>query len=271
MDDTPVRIESGTFMMGDDKAYPEEGPRRRVHVDGFWIDPHEVTNRQFAAFVDATGYVTGAEKPVDPSLFGVPAEQVPEELLKPGSAVFMPPRSAPRSAEGMWTYVPGAYWLKPHGPDGPVARDDEPVVHLTYDDMTAFARWSKGRLPTEAEWEYAAAPSDPPSRTQPTQANTWHGLFPAVDTGEDGFKGLAPVGCFAPNVRRLYDMVGNVWEMTSDFYEDDMTLGRVIKGGSYLCAANYCQRYRPSARQARDTSLGTGHVGFRLVYDKVEE
>ena len=298
-DSTPVRLPGGSFLMGADEVYAEEGPVRETTVDGFWIDPHEVTNRQFAEFVAATGYVTVAEKPVDPALFGVPVEQIPPELLQPGSAVFTPPGSPARSFNDWWTYLPGADWQKPQGPQGPDAHPGHPVVHLGRDDMLAYAEWKGGRLPTEAEWEYAASAGAQgrniqPGNVQPApdQANTWQGSFPAQNTVADGFPGVAPVGCFPANDFGLHDMVGNVWEVTADFYrpghdpedrhnptgppENDAydpinpgLPGRVMKGGSYLCAPNYCMRYRPAARQASDPGLGASNVGFRLVYDEI--
>lgn len=289
--DTPVAIEGGTFRMGEDDVYAEEGPVRDVRVDGFRIDPHEVTNRQFSRFVDATGYVTVAEKPVDPTAFGVPEDQIPPELLKPGSAVFTPPARPSRNYSDWWKYVAGANWKKPYGPSGPDAVPDEPVVHLAFDDMTAYAEWRGGRIPTEAEWEFAASAGQPSVNEQPgpDKANSWQGVFPVRNEGKDGFDGIAPVGCYDANANGLYDMVGNVWEVTSDFYRpghdpDDVVnprgpsesdaydplnpqfSSRVMKGGSYLCAPNYCQRYRPAARQGRDPGMGASNVGFRLVY-----
>ena len=289
--DTPVRIAGGRFAMGQSDVYPEEGPVRDVTVDGFWIDRHEVTNRQYAAFVRATGYRTVAEKPVDPAQFGVPRAEIPPALLKPGSAVFTPPDRPSNDYRDWWRYVPGADWRKPYGPDGPDAVPEEPVVHLAYPDMVAYARWRGGRLPSEAEWEYAARAGQPGGTGQPAEANSWQGVFPVRNEETDGFKGIAPVGCYRPNRWGLYDMVGNVWEATSDLYApghdparparnprgpsaeaafDPATPGvpaRVIKGGSYLCAPNYCRRYRPAARTGRDPGMGTSNVGFRLVYD----
>lgn len=278
--DGPVAIEGGSFVMGQLDVYPEEeGPLREVEVGSFWIDPHEVTNRQFAEFVAATGYVTFAERPVDPALYGMPRERIPPELLAPGSAVFTPP---PPGSDGArwWTYVPGASWRKPYGPEGRDRADNEPVVHLAYEDMEAYARWRGGRLPSEAEWEFAAKAGQGNATGQPAQANSWQGVFPVVNHGEDGFEGIAPVGCYAPNAFGLYDMIGNVWEMTSDHYAfghdpaapapgeaTALPLPRVIKGGSFLCAPNYCRRYRPAARSRHEPSLGTSNVGFRLVYD----
>ncbi|MCZ8370191.1 MAG: formylglycine-generating enzyme family protein [Porphyrobacter sp.] len=287
-----VHIKGGVFLMGSDAVYAEEGPPRETRINDFWIDPHEVTNAQFAAFVDATGYVTIAEKPVDPAQFGVPASQIPAHMLQPGSAVFTPPDRPSRNYADWWDYVPGANWKTPYGPGGPDAVAGQPVVHLAWDDMQAYAAWAGGRLPTEAEWEYAASAGAPDTTAQPAPdvANSWQGVFPVVNEAKDGFKGIAPVGCFSPNAFGLYDMVGNVWEVTTDFYRaghdpsardnprgpsendayDPLNPGfasRVMKGGSYLCAPNYCQRYRPESRQGRDPGLGASNVGFRLVYD----
>jgi formylglycine-generating enzyme required for sulfatase activity len=290
--DAPVRIAGGTFAMGEDGVYVEEGPVRQTTIAPFRIDPHEVTNRQFAEFVAATHYVTLAEKPVDPKAFNVPAERIPAELLKPGSAVFTPPAKPSTRYSDWWTYVPGASWKKPYGPKGPDAVPQEPVVHLGWTDMQAYATWKDGRMPTEAEWEFAAGAGLPARNVQPApdKANTWQGVFPTVNEGSDGFKGIAPVGCFSANAFGLYDMVGNVWEVTADLYRaghdpddrenprgpDENTaydpenpgfVSRVMKGGSYLCAPNYCQRYRPAARQGRDPGMGASNVGFRLAYD----
>lgn len=290
----PVWIEGGTFSMGSTAVYAEEGPERLTRVDGFWIDPHEVTNRQFAEFVEATRFKTTAEMPVDPAQFGVPPEQIPAFMLEPGSAVFKAPEQPPKDFSDWWEYRPGAFWKKPYGPLGQDARPDEPVVHLAWEDMLAYAEWKGGRIPTEAEWEYAASAGAAKYVDQPgpDKANSWQGVFPAVNTVEDGFEGIAPVGCFEPNAFGLYDMVGNVWEVTADYFRpghapDDRVNpkgpsenaaydplnpgipGRVIKGGSYLCAPNYCQRYRPESRQGRDPGLGASNVGFRLVYDEL--
>lgn len=291
--DIPVRINRGEFVMGSDEVYSnEEGPPRTTKVGDFWIDPHEVTNRQFAEFVEATGYISAAERPVDPAQFGVPVEQIPPFMLEPGSAVFRPPERPSRNYNNWWEYRPGAYWQKPYGAVGPDAEPDEPVVHLAWEDMVTFAKWKGGRIPTEAEWEYAASAGAEKYTEQPAPdlANSWQGVFPVVNEASDGFKGIAPVGCFKPNAYGLYDMVGNVWEVTADFYRpghdpaerdnpqgpgknaayDPLNPGfpsRVMKGGSYLCAPNYCQRYRPESRQGRDPGLGASNVGFRLAYD----
>ncbi len=294
--DSPVRIEGGTFIMGSDLVYREEGPPRTTKVDGFWIDPHEVTNRQFAEFVNATEYVTVAEKPVDPVQFGVPVEQIPAFMLEPGSAVFSPPERPSNSFNDWWTYVPGANWKNPYGPDGPSAVPDQPVVHLGWEDMQAYAAWRGARMPSEAEWEYAASAGAEKyvEQPDPSLANSWQGVFPVLNESDDGFKGIAPVGCFGPNAYGLYDMVGNVWEVTADYFRsghdpkdsdnprgpsenaayDPLNPGlpsRVMKGGSYLCAPNYCQRYRPESRQGRDPGLGASNVGFRLAYDSPPE
>ncbi len=286
-----IKVEGGSFAMGSD-FLPEEGPVRQTSVGDFWIDVHEVTNRQFAEFVAATGYVTMAEKPVDPALFGVPVEQIPAEMLLPGSAVFSPPARPSGNFNDWWRYTPGANWRMPEGPDGPAAVDAHPVVHMGREDMLAYAAWRGGRLPTEAEWEYAASAGEENSTEQPDgdSANSWQGVFPLQNEATDGFTGLAPVGCYAPNALGLYDMVGNVWEVTSDYYRpghdpadrdnprgpsetsayDAANFGianLVMKGGSYLCAPNYCQRYRPQSRQARDPGLGASNAGFRLAYD----
>ncbi len=291
LSDAPVHLPGGAFEMGEADVYAEEGPVRRTRVHGFWIDPHEVTNRQFAAFVAATGHVTGAERPVDPARFAVPRDRIPAGMLLPGAAVFVPPDHPTTNYADWWRYVPGANWRRPEGPQRPAARPDEPVAQLDYEDMAAYARWRGGRLPSEAEWEYAARAGGGSTRAQPTEANSWQGAFPLVNSASDGFAGLAPVGCYRPNAFGLYDMIGNVWEMTSDFYRaghdpadrddphgpseaaafDPDNPGfpsRVIKGGSYLCAPNYCQRYRPAARSARDPAMGAENVGFRLVYDR---
>ncbi|PQA86009.1 formylglycine-generating enzyme family protein [Hyphococcus luteus] len=287
----PVFIQGGDFIMGSNATYPEEGPAREVSVSSFWITPTEVTVGQFAEFVRDAGYVTVAERPVDPSAYaGIDVKDA--SALQPGGAVFRPQSVA--AELNWWRYAPGADWRRPQGPDAPAAKASEPVTQVAFEDAAAYAQWAGGRLPTEAEWEYAARAGGDASvneiSTPPGGANTWQGLFPVQNTKEDGYEGVAPVGCFPPNAYGLYDMIGNVWEWTGDWYAprhetakrnpsgpekqesyDPANPGvpaRVIKGGSYLCAENYCMRYRPAARHAQETGLGTNHIGFRVVYDE---
>jgi len=271
--DRAVDLPGGPFRMGDANIYPEEGPVIRLSVTGFAIDIHEVTNRQFEAFVRATGYVTSAERSVD---LGWPVN---------GSAVF----------DGIeWEFVEGANWRHPEGPGTTIrGRGEEPVVQVSLEDAKAYAAWAGRRLPTEAEWEYAArgglegrtyAWGDVFTPGGRYMANTWQGPFPGGDTGEDGHAGRAEVGCYPPNGFGLFDMIGNVWEWTTDPYYPDkrfmppqgvensgydplqpgIPVG-VIKGGSFLCSPHFCGRYRPAARHAQDTGLGTNHIGFRTV------
>lgn len=247
--------------MGEDARYPEEGPARSVTVRGFWIDSHEVTNSQFARFVRATGYRTLAERtpPVQPD--------TPREMRVPGSAVFAVPDEAdPR----WWRWVVGAQWRHPSGPGESIhGHEREPVVQIAYEDAQAYARWAGKDLPSEAQWEYAArgggpALPEPVAADGAPTANTYQGVFPVRNLATDGYVGRAPVGCFPPNGYGLYDMIGNVWEWTQSA-EAPPSERRVIKGGSYLCAANYCARYRPAARQFQERGLGTDHIGLRLV------
>ncbi len=247
-----VWIPGGTFEMGGD-VYPEEAPRRTVGVDGFWMDRTEVTNADFATFVKETNYVTVAER-----------------ATNPGAAVFvMPSGDADLStAAAWWSYVKGANWKHPGGPDTSIeGRDHFPVVALAYEDVAAYAKWKGRALPTEAQWEWAARAGNPQAdeREQPKDANTWQGVFPLINSAEDGFTGIAPVGCFKPNAYGLNDMIGNVWEWTTTAYDAETPKARVIKGGSFLCAPNYCLRYRPAARQRQEEDLGTTHLGFRTV------
>lgn len=265
-----VWIPAGTFEFGSDAGLREESPARTVHVDGFWISKHEITNQQFAAFIEATGYVTVAER--EPA----PSDRTALQFPEAGSAVFTPSSSA-LSFLDWWRFTPGANWRHPTGPSSTIAdRPDFPVVHIAYEDAEAYASWAGERLPTEIEWEYAAklGLGSVAVDGQPTNANTWQGLFPAVNTGKDGHIGLAPVMSYSADRIGLYDMIGNVWEWTSDPYSHShnashkrglSTDQRVIKGGSFLCAPNYCMRYRPSARHAGDTGLGTNHIGFRTI------
>jgi formylglycine-generating enzyme required for sulfatase activity len=275
-----VFVPGGDFEFGDD-VYPEEGPVVRAHVEGFWMDRHEVTNAEFAAFVAATGYVTEAEKPADarkhPGLGAV--------MHKPGAVVF----KAPASIEGRedisqwWRYTPGADWRHPGGPETDIDdRENYPVVAVTYNDARAYARWRGRALPGEAQWEWAARGGQARARAdheQPRAANTWQGVFPIIDSGDDGFQGLAPVGCFKPNRHGLYDMIGNVWEWTHDPWlphhrgsdfdripsRDAASEVYTIKGGSYLCAPNYCYRYRSGSREPQEADLPASHLGFRTV------
>lgn len=254
-------VPAGHFIMGDDARYPEEGPPRPVALRGFWIDTHELTNAEFAAFVKATGYKTMAERapPVTP--------ETPPEMRVPGSAVFAAP--APGDPH-WWRWAIGAQWRHPSGPaEGIVGKATTPVVQIAYEDAKAYAHWAGKSLPTEAQWEYAArggqaALLEPVTTDGTPTANYYQGVFPVRDMGLDGYRGRAPVGCFPPNGFGLYDMIGNVWEWTDqpDGPQRDM---HVIKGGSYLCAGNYCARYRPAARQFQERGLGTDHIGVRFV------
>lgn len=294
-----VEIEGGQFTMGSDANYREESPSRTVTVDTFWMDRTEVTVERFARFVEETGYETVAERPVDPETMpDVDLEARPDlaPIFEPGGAVFRPGDVETLRNASWWHYVPGANWRHPQGPDAPEAAPREPVTQIAFEDAEAFASWAGGRLPTEAEWEYAALAADEGASStsaRPRNANTWQGIFPVENTGEDGFDGVAPAGCFAPNANGLHDMLGNVWEWTTDWYapfpaaDTDNPQGvpqdrsfdpanpgvpsRVLKGGSFLCAENYCQRYRPAARHPQETGLGTNHIGFRLVYDEAPE
>lgn len=248
-----VWIPPGTVEMGSD-VYPEE-TRRSETLAGFWMDRTEVTNAEFDTFVRATNHVTVAER-----------------AAKKGAAVFVVPSGTVdlSSAASWWRYVEGANWRHPGGPDTSIdGREHFPVVAIAYEDARAYAKWKGRRLPTEAEWERAACAGAPtlPEREQPKDANTWQGVFPLIDTAEDGFTGIAPVGCFKPNGFGLHDMIGNVWELTADAYAGHTPSARVIKGGSFLCAPNYCIRYRSAARQPQEDDLGTSHVGFRTVLD----
>ncbi|MEX0808147.1 MAG: formylglycine-generating enzyme family protein [Dongiaceae bacterium] len=271
-----VFIPGGRFTMGSEFGGPEEGPVRSVDVAPFHIDRHEVTNAQFAAFVEATGYVTDAERPVDPSAY----PGVDPEFLKPGAIVFVAPDSVTNMSDigQWWRYMPGANWRNPEGPGSTIEnREMHPVVHITRDDALAYARWLGRDLPTEAEWEFAArggidaadyvwGNEEVPQGEW--QANAWQGVFPVINQAIDGYAGAAPIGCFSANKYGLYDMAGNVWEIVKDDYVDmrgpQPGMG-VIKGGSFLCSDDFCFRYRPAARQPAALDVGTSHVGFRTV------
>ena len=282
-------IPGGSCATGSDDFYPEERPVRLVEVDGFWIDEHPVTAAEFRRFVRETGYVTLAERPLDP-------QQHPgadPELLVPGSLVFRP-TSGPVNLDdhrNWWEYVPGAYWKKPGGRGTTInGRDHHPVVHIAHEDAEAYAAWAGKVLPTEAEWEYASrggldgatfAWGDEPFPDGKAMANTWQGEFPWQNLKLDGYEGTSPVGSFSPNGYGLYDMCGNVWEWTADWFtlpgkaaspccaptvlSGETVPRRVIKGGSHLCAPNYCLRYRPAARQGQAVDSSTSHLGFRCV------
>ena len=281
-----VWIPAGSFAFGD-TVYPEEQPIRQTTVTGFWMDRTEVTNAQFQEFVKATGYVTTAERPVDP----IAHAGLPPELLKPGAVVFISPTELTRGGDvrQWWQYIPGANWRHPAGPKSSITgRESHPVVSVTIEDAQAYARWKGHDLPSEKEWEWAASGGQaarPGDRNQPEDANTWQGLFPVTNQALDGFAGASPVACFRANSFGLFDMIGNVWELTSDPYTEShnpqdnlppdqappaQRLGQpggrhVIKGGSFLCAPNYCMRYRAGARQGQENDLATSHVGFRTV------
>jgi sulfatase modifying factor 1 len=292
-----VRIEGGTFAMGSEEFYPEERPVHRVTVDGFWIDEHPVTAADFRRFVRETGYTTVAERPLDP----VNYPDADPDLLVPGSLVFRK-SGGPVSLDDVrnwWEYVPGAFWKKPGGTGTTInGRDRHPVVQVAYEDAEAYAAWAGKSLPSEAEWEYAARGGLDGARfawgadevpNGKRMANTWQGEFPWRNTKEDGFEGTSPVRSYEPNGYGLYDMCGNVWEWTTDFFTlrhpDEVERPccvprnprvtspqlaeaiprRVIKGGSHLCAPSYCLRYRPAARQSEAVDTSTGHIGFRCV------
>jgi sulfatase modifying factor 1 len=296
-----VWIPGGTFQMGSDKHYPEEAPVHKATLGGFWIDQYIVTNEQFAAFVAATGHVTVAERPPNPKDY--PGAK--PELLHPASVVFRKPayRVDLRNHFNWWAYVPGANWRHPEGPESSITkRDRHPVVHIAYEDAEAYAKWAGKELPTEAEWEFAArggldgatyAWGEDLTPGGKHMANIWQGEFPLQNFAEDGYAGTAPVGKFPANGYGLFDMIGNVWEWTTDWYSahhpsapccasfnpkggdrdrsyDPQTPTvriprKVIKGGSFLCAPNYCRRYRPAARMAQPVDTSTCHVGLRLI------
>lgn len=297
-------IPGGKFRMGSEQAYAEERPQHMAEVSGFWMDEHPVTTAEFARFVAATGYVTLAEVPPNPADY---VDAIPEMLFA-GSLVFVrPTRAVPlNDIRGWWTLMRGADWRHPSGPHTSCeGLEDHPAVHIAYSDAEAYAAWAGKSLPTEAEWEFAArggldgatyAWGEELSPDGKQMANYWQGVFPHENTRADGKDGTTPVGSFPANGYGLYDMIGNVWEWTSDWYaarhSTAVTPGcchpinprgalqmesvdaysaapsiprRVIKGGSYLCSANYCRRYRPAARSPQQIDSTTSNLGFRCI------
>lgn len=273
-----VALPGGRFKMGSDRFYREERPLREAEVAPFAIQRHEVTNAQYTAFVAATGYRTVAERPLDAKQFPT----LPKEKLLPGSLVFRQPERVRDMVDlsQWWAWTPGAQWRAPEGAGSTIrGRENHPVVHIAFEDAMAYARWAGHDLPTEAEWEYAARGGmvdadytwSEQQRKQSIKplANHWQGLFPVKNLNEDGYAGTAPVGCFPPNAFGLFDMAGNVWELTKDDYTDasgPYAGMKVAKGGSFLCADNFCGRYRPAARTPHGVDTGMQHVGFRTVW-----
>lgn len=334
---TPMlRVAAGEFSMGSERFYPDEGPIHVVEVAAFELDAHPVTNTQFAEFVDATGYVTVAERPLDPADFpGVSVED-----LVPGGLVFTP-TSGPvdlNDWRAWWSWGAGANWRQPYGPESDIeGRGEHPVVQVAFEDASAYASWAGKRLPTEEEWEFAARGGSRDGLTYAwgnevrlddhLMANTWQGRFPYLNTGADGWRGTSPVGSFPANGYGFFDLIGNVWEWTTTYYsprhyvaegsvdsatvptgnpmipptgatnlltpsavsasshdgcgcgcgpgEDDRRAAsaepgsaiprRALKGGSHLCAPEYCLRYRPAARSPQSDDSATTHIGFRCA------
>ena len=281
--------------MGSNDGQPDEIPAHEVTVHGFWMDQTEVTNEEFERFVKATGYITMAERKPDPKDF----PNVPPENLVAGSVVFAPPPGDVPLDNHMlwWEYRPGANWRHPEGPNSNLqGREKHPVVHVCWDDAVAYAKWAGKRLPTEAEWEFAARggldrqPFAWGSEKVPGNkwmANIWQGRFPNENKLSDGFRGTSPVATFPPNAYGLYDLSGNVWEWCADWYRMDYyargesdnpkgpsdsfdprepgTAKRVMRGGSYLCSELYCEGYKPGARMKSSPDTGLSHTGFRCV------
>jgi formylglycine-generating enzyme required for sulfatase activity len=285
-----VWIPGGEFLMGSEEFYPEERPVHRVSVDGFWMDEHLVTAPAFRRFVRETGYVSVAERPLDPADY----PDADPALLVPGSLVFRASRGPVdlNDNRNWWEYVPGAYWKRPAGPGTTInGRDRHPVVHVACEDVEAYARWAGKELPTEAEWEFAArgalegavfAWGNEHFPDGKAMANSWQGEFPWQNLLDDGFAGTSPIGAFPASPYGLLDVTGNVWEWTVDPWTDSHAPSccaparstsrstepyprRVVKGGSHLCAPNYCLRYRPAARQGEALDTSTGHIGFRCI------
>ncbi|WP_367872038.1 formylglycine-generating enzyme family protein [Luteolibacter sp. Populi] len=314
-----VHLPGGTYTMGHDgafdtpfgkKEFPEEAPAHKVTVKPFWIDETEVTNAQFAAFVKATNYVTFAERSVKPEDFPAEARaSLPAGDLNNGAIIFRDdatiegdPNMPGRSLE-WWRWDPQASWRKPTGKGSSIeGKDNYPVVCVTHEDASAYARWAGKRLPSEAEWEFAARGGmegkiycwgDELKVSDKWMANTWQGEFPNKNTSDDGYKASAPARSFPPNAYGLYDMAGNVWEICNDLYDPtyfsqcdpdnpqgpvqwvnrdtglkgDGKVHHVTKGGSFLCHVSYCMRYRPAARHSQDSESPTNHTGFRCVKD----
>lgn len=299
-----IRIEGGTFMMGSNDHYPEEAPAHPVKVDSFWMDEAPVTNGEFLAFVNATGYVTFAEKRIEARSY----PGAPPQNLRAGSLVFTPPTKPLQSRDisQWWVFTHGATWRRPLGRKSSIGNIlDHPVVHIAFSDAEAYAAWAGKELPTEAEWEFAArggleqvefAWGDELTPGGKHMANTWQGGFPSQNLLEDGFERTSPIRSYPPNGYGLYDMIGNTWEWTTDFWttrhpeaaakpccipsnprnldpegsfnpaQAQLAIPRkVLKGGSHLCAPNYCRRYRPAARHAQEIDTSTSHVGFRCI------
>lgn len=296
-------IPGGEFLIGTNEreAYAHEKPAQRVFVSGFWMDSTEVTNSQFKEFVDSTGYKSVAERAISwRQLAPDTPLDLADSLLHPGSMVFIQPTEPILSNDvsQWWKFIHGTDWLHPEGPQSNLnGRWSHPVVHIAFEDADAFCSWKRKRLPTEAEWEFASrggknqlryAWGNEFSFEGKFMANTFQGSFPVSDLAQDGHRGTAPVKSFPPNEYGLYDMIGNVWEWTSDTYVEKRYDGlskseihfnpkissqspnahpkmRVTKGGSFLCASNYCVNYRPSARQASEENSSSSNIGFRCV------